>query len=53
MLACGGRGKLDVVDTKVVKRPGDLDLGLGVEEGVGELLALAESGLNDLKLGDV
>ena len=35
-----GRRQLDAVDTKVVKRLGNTDLGLGVEERVGELLAL-------------
>lgn len=33
------------VNTKVVKRPSDLDLGLEVEVGVGELLALSECAL--------
>lgn len=35
-----GRRELDVLDAKVAQRLGNLHLGLGVEEGVGELLAL-------------
>lgn len=46
LLRGSGRGKLNVVDTKVVEGLGNLDLGLGVEEGVGELLALSQGGLN-------
>ena len=42
LLTSSGRGELDVVHTKVVEGLGDLDLGLGVEEGVGELLALCK-----------
>jgi len=53
LLAGGGRGELDVVDAEGIEGLGDLDLGLGVEEGVGELLALTEGGLDDLELGDV
>lgn len=53
LLTGGGRGELNVVDAKVVEGLGNLDLGSGVEEGVGELLALAEGGLDDLELGDV
>ena len=30
---------------------GNLDLGLGVEEGVGELLALTQGALDDLEAG--
>lgn len=39
-------GQLDVVNTEVIESLGNLDLGLGVEEGVGELLALSQSGLD-------
>ena len=53
LLTGSGGSEFDVVDAEVVQSLGDANLGLGVEEGVGELLALAESGLNDLKLGDV
>jgi hypothetical protein len=53
LLTGSGRGELDVVDAKVIEGLGDLDLGSGVEEGVGELLALAEGGLDDLELGDI
>lgn len=40
LFAGGGRGELDVLDAKRIQRLGDRDLGLGVEESVGELLAL-------------
>ena len=50
LLTGSGRGEFDVVDAEVVQGLGDANLGLGVEEGVGELLALAEGGLDDLKL---
>lgn len=46
MLRGGRRGKLDVVDAKVVESLGNLDLGLGIEEGVCELLALTEGRLD-------
>ena len=43
----GGRGgELDVVDTELVESPGNLDLGLGIEEGIGKLLALTKGGLD-------
>ncbi|CRK33971.1 hypothetical protein BN1708_006226, partial [Verticillium longisporum] len=38
--------QLDVVDAEVIESLGNLDLSLGVEEGVGKLLALTESGLD-------
>jgi hypothetical protein len=53
LLTGGGRGELDVVDAKVIEGLGNLDLSSGVEEGVGELLALAEGGLDNLELGDI
>lgn len=40
LLGSGGRGDLDVLDSKVGKGLGDLHLGLDVEEGIGELLSL-------------
>lgn len=46
LLRGGGGGKLDVVDAEVVESLGNLDLGLDIEEGVCELLALAKGGLN-------
>ena len=46
LLRGGRRGELDVVDAELVQRLGNLDLGLGVEEGVGELLALTKGGLD-------
>ena len=42
LLTGSRRGELDVVDAEIVQSLGDANLGLGVEEGVGELLALAE-----------
>lgn len=42
-----------VVNTKVIQGPGDLNLLLSVEEGVGKLLTLTESALNDLEAGDI
>lgn len=42
-----------VVHTELVQSLGDLNLLLGVEESVGELLTLTESGLNDLESRDV
>lgn len=51
LLGGGGGGELDVVDAEVVKGAGDLDLGLGVEEGVGELFSFAQGGLDDLEAG--
>src|SRR3569833_616674 len=46
LLRGGGGRELDVVDTEIIESLGDLDLGLGIEEGVGKLLALAERGLD-------
>lgn len=40
------RSQLDVVDAEVVEGLGDLDLGVDVEEGVRELLALTEGRLD-------
>lgn len=42
-----------VVDAEIVQGLGNLNLLLGVEEGVGELLALAQSALDDLEARDV
>lgn len=42
-----------VVNAKVIERPGDLDLLLGGEEGIGKLLALTEGALDDLESRDV
>lgn len=42
-----------VVRTKVIKSPGDLNLLLGIEKGVGELLTLTQGALNDLKPGNI
>lgn len=46
LLRGSGGGKLDVVNAEVVESLGNLDLGLGIEEGVCELLALTEGGLD-------
>jgi S1-C subfamily serine protease len=40
LLGRGRRGQFDVVDAELIEGLGDLDLGLGVEVGVGELFAL-------------
>ena len=40
LLRRGGARELDVLDAERIERLGDGNLGLGVEEGVGELLAL-------------
>jgi hypothetical protein len=53
LLRSGRRGELDAIDTKIVKRLGDLDLGLSVEEGIGKLLALSECRLDNLEVGDI
>ena len=45
LLTRSGRGELDVVNAEIVQSLGDSDLGLSVEEGVGELLALTECAL--------
>lgn len=42
-----------VVNTEVVEGLGDLDLLLGIEESIGELLTLTQGALNNLKAGDV
>ena len=42
-----------VVNTKLIESLGDLDLLLGVKKGIGELLALTQSTLDDLEAGDV
>jgi len=43
-------GKLNAVNSELVKGFGDSDLGLGVEVGVGELLALSQCRLNDFEI---
>jgi len=42
-----------VVHTELIESLGDLDLLLGIEESVGELLTLTQSRLNDLEAGDI
>lgn len=49
LFAGGGRRHLNVVDTKLIQRFRDFDLGLEVEVGIGELLAFAEGAFNDLE----
>lgn len=44
------RGELDAVNTKLVQSLSDLDLGLGVEVGIGKLLALTQRRLDDLEV---
>ena len=45
--------KTHVVNTKVIESLGDLNLLLGVKEGVGELLTLTEGTLDDLEPRDI
>ena len=42
-----------IVNPKVIEGLGDLNLLLGIKKGVGELLTLAQSALNDLEAGDI
>lgn len=42
-----------VVNTEVVEGPGNLDLLLGIEESVGELLTLTQGTLDNLETGDI
>ena len=42
-----------VVDTKVIQSLGDLNLLLGVKEGVGELFTFTKGTLNDLETRDI
>ena len=53
LLRSGRRCEFDVVDTKLVEELGDLDLGLGVEEGIGKLLTLTEGRLDDLEVANI
>ena len=46
LLGSGRRCEFDVVDAEVIQSLGNLDLGFGVEKGVGKLLALAKGGLD-------
>lgn len=50
LFGCGRGCELDVVDAEVVQGFGDFDLGFGVEEGIGELLAFTEGGLDDFEI---
>lgn len=47
LLRSGRGGQLDVLDTEIIERLGDLNLLGGVKESVGELLAFAQGGLDD------
>jgi hypothetical protein len=40
LLRGNGRGKLDIVDSEGIEGLGNLDLGLGVKVGIGELFTL-------------
>lgn len=53
LLTGGGRGEFDVINAELIQGLGDLDLGLGVEEGVGELFAFTKGALDDLEVGDI
>jgi hypothetical protein len=39
-----------IVDSEIIQRLGDLNLLLRVKEGIGELLTLSQSALNDLEI---
>lgn len=42
-----------IVNAEVIEGLGNLNLLLGVKEGIGELLALTKGALNDLEAGDI
>lgn len=42
-----------IVNTELVQSLGDFNLLLGVEKGVGELLALSQGAFNNLEAGDI
>ena len=42
LLRCRGAGELDVLDTERIKRLRNRNLGLGIEEGICELLTLCK-----------
>lgn len=46
-------GKPYVVDAEFIQRLGYLDLLLGIEEGIGELLSLAKRRLDDLEVAHI
>lgn len=47
------RAMTHIVHTELIQSLGDLNLLLGVEERIGELLTLTEGGFNDLESRDV
>lgn len=53
LLGGSGRRQLDVVNAEFVEGLGNADLGLGVEEGIGKLLALTERRLDQLEARDI
>jgi hypothetical protein len=42
-----------VVDSEIIQRLGNLNLLLGVEEGIGELFTLSQGTLNDLEVRNI
>ena len=50
LLGGTGRGELDAVNTELIQSLSDLDLGLSVEVGIGELLALTQRRLDNLEV---
>lgn len=42
-----------IVNTKLIKGLGNLDLLLGIKKGIGELFTLSQCTLNNLKTGDI
>lgn len=51
LLGGGRRRELDVLDAKVGERLGDLHLCLGIEKGIGELLALCKKTREEISFG--
>lgn len=52
-IAIGIPGMTHIVNTKVIQSLGNLNLLLSVEKGIGELLTLPQSTLDNLESGDV
>lgn len=48
-----GHATTHVFDSELVEGLSDLDLGLGIKMGRGKLLTLAQSGVDDAKVGQV
>lgn len=53
LLGGGGAGQFNVIDAKFIKSLCDLDLGIEIKIGIAELLALSQSGFDNLEAADV